>query len=149
MTIDLKGSEILSAEDLKSRAMTRLAAQGLGLAERLANIERAVYALRGEYTPSAVDEAQIKAIGAMLLAEEAVYLQEKSNTALLAETISYEAAQARIALPTLVVGSEVTQEMVDADTAERAAQQAIIDQAGAAVVELAADRAAARAGVMP
>lgn len=131
--INLMGGTVLTAEDLKSRAMTRLAAQGLGMAERLANVERMAYAQAGLYTPSPAIQAQMDAIGQMLKAEELVYEQEKADTALLAETIDYEAAQRRLALP--VAGD-------DLDTAERASAQAVIDSVAAEVAALVAQRAA-------
>lgn len=140
MAIDLMSNTVYSLEDLKSRAMTRLAAHGLGLVERLANVERMVYAHAGAYLPTAEVQAQITAIGQMLIAEEAVYEQEKADTLLLAETLAYESAVDRLALSALVVGGEITQEQVDFDTDQRATAQVVVSGASQAVVALAAAR---------
>lgn len=132
MAIDLMKNTVYSLEDLKSRAITRLAAHGLGLAERLANVERMVYAHAGAYVPTAEVQAQIAAVGQMLIAEESVYEQEKADTLLLAAAIAYEQAGHRLALP-VVDGDE-------ADVAARQAARAVIDGAAQGVADLVALR---------
>lgn len=128
---------VLSREDLKSRACARLAADGLGLQERLANVERVAFMAAGLYTPDAATLAYLQSSAARLISEEATYNQEKSDMALLENVLAYENSQARLAQPAL------TQDDAgyDADVAERAAAQSVIDSASQSIITLSAQRA--------
>lgn len=152
--IDLNGNTTYTAEDLKSRWQARLAAQGLGLAERLANLERMVYTLSGFYKPSAIEQAQMQAIGTMLQAAEAEWQQEVSDNALLIATLEYEVAQKRLALPALLVadyppvdngqGGTIENPAITNDKEQRTAAQAIITAAPITVTALVAQRATSK-----
>ncbi|MDD5611986.1 MAG: hypothetical protein PHF75_02980 [Gallionella sp.] len=135
--IDLMGNTTYTADELKARSMSRLAAGGLGYPELVAMLCRAVFALRGEYSLDATTDAQITGIGQALTAEEQQYVDEIKDNDLLKQCLHYEDAQARLSWAA-TTGSAT-------DAAERAAAQAVVDAAPAPVSTLASTRAAARA----
>lgn len=141
--IDLtKEQHAYSKEELKARAMSRLSERGLGLAERLANLERIAYHLLDPVAHPLVDRSQVDIIGAMLTAVEAGYNVECADNVKLESALAYEVAERRLAWCVLVLSDTVTQEDVNRDAAERAAAQAIITGASIETVNLVVSRRA-------
>lgn len=138
----IKSTSAPTKEDLKARAMSRLSEQGLGLAERLANLERIAYYQLDPVRWPLADRMQVDAIGDALLQVDAEYTQECTDSRTLFEVLSVEAAQTRLAIPELMLSSTATQEQVDADSAERASAQAVIDSASAEVMAVVMARSA-------
>ena len=156
-------------EELKARAMSRLSERGLGLAERLANVERIVYSLLDPAGHAIADKAQVAAIGAALATAESGYNTEVSDNAKLATVLEYEAAVTRLAEPVesstdkdadgnllypdvpeldpttgKPTGKMLLNPAIVTDKAERKAATAVKTAATAATVKLAADRDASR-----
>ena len=89
--IDLiTATECLSKEQLKARAMSRLSESGLGLAERLANMERLAYYLLDPKAFPISDMAQCRAIGGILTQVEKEYTAECADNETLRVVIAYE-----------------------------------------------------------
>ena len=156
MAIDMNGNETYSKEQLKARAMARLSESGLGLAERLANIERIAYGLLDPIGHPLEDPEQVAAIGALLSTIEEAYEKDISDNALLESALAYEAAEARLAAPALTVtdypdvpdgetGKAVRNPVLVLDDSERAQAQAITDEAPLIVTDTVAARVLAAA----
>jgi len=154
--IDMMGNTTYTKEELKARAMSRTAMAGLGLAERLANIERIAYHLLDPKKHPLADPAQVAAIGDMLALQEADYDKEVADNDALKLALEHEAARDRLALPPLNpndypdvidpdTGSPVRNPALVEDDAERAAAQSVIDSASAGTIQLVTDRDAHRA----
>jgi len=159
--IDLMSNKTFTADQLKARAMARLSEQGLGLAERLANVERIVYSLLDPSGHALSDPTQVADIGAALATAESGYVQEAKDNALLIATIEHEAAVGRLAQPALLVADYPKVDAIDAttgkptgtktdapeivaDKAERKAAQATVKAVTAPVKALVAKRLKAR-----
>jgi len=159
--IDLLSNETFTTDQLKARAMARLAESGLGLAERLANVERVVYSLLDPSGHALSDPVQVAGIGAALAVAEGDYVQEANDNALLIATLKHEAAVDRLARPALLVadypkvdyidpltgkptGTKIDAPEIVADKAERKAAQATVKIVSAPVKALVAKRLKAR-----
>jgi hypothetical protein len=103
------------------------------------------------YTLSEDEQDEIVALAVVLREVQLAGRAAREDMALLAQTLDAEAAQARLARPqvepVLSEGEEpavLNQPELDADAAERAAVQALLDAAPQPVLDLMAARAAAR-----
>jgi len=169
--IDLMGNTTYTTEELKARAMARLSEQGLGLAERLANLERIAYSVLDPTGHPITDAAQVAGIGAALTAVEDSYKAEFVANGKLLTVIGYEKAQARVAVPALKAtdkdadgnllyplvdnsnpgGTTVlsTNPAIIADQADRTAAHVVVTRASVATKALAIKRAKAAIAVAP
>jgi hypothetical protein len=103
------------------------------------------------YDLSAGEQAEIASYASVCAVAQQAGRDARADMALLAQVLDAEAAQARLARPqvepVLSEGEEpavLNQPELDADAAERAAVQALLDAAPQPVLDLMAARAAAR-----
>ena len=144
--LDLERDRPFTDEELKARAMARLSAQGAGLAERLANVERLVYNLFDSDKYPLTKKEIVDTLGDILVAADAEYDAEKEQNKRLVKAVEYEQAQRRLAEPEKskedfpdVENSEggvVENPEIARDRQEREAAQRVIDTADASTIAL-------------
>ena len=137
--VNLMASDIWSDVDITNRTEAMLRAQFSLTDEQVLN-RKVTGAQLGIYQLTDADKAQVAAFAAATLASREAGDAARADMATLRQILDVEAAQRRLAAPEVQPevdgqGQVTNQDAVDADAAERAAAQAVVDAASPEVME--------------
>lgn len=157
--INMLGSDVWSEADIKVRLHAEIRSEFSEMTET--ELNRALQgAALGLHTLTAEEQQTLMGFKAATDRASALGVAARADRSLLADAMSHEAAQARLALAPYLdpapdadaLPVEVDLEhaaRVAADLQSRAAAQAVIDAASAGVIALCAERAASRVTIVP
>ena len=137
--VNLMASDLWSEADITNRTEAMLRAQFSLIDEQVLN-RKVTGAQLGIYQLTDADKAQVAAFAAATVASREAGDAARADMVTLRQILDVEAAQRRLAEPEVQPeideqGQVVNQDAVDADVAERAAAQAVVDAASPEVME--------------
>lgn len=141
--VELMGNVRWSEVDIVGR-MEAMIREHCSATEEMILHRKMIGALYGFYTLTAQEQAEVAAYAQVCGAAQLAGRAARDDMVLLLQAISVEAAQARLSLPAVEPGPDGEDNGSAADAQERASAQAVVDGASQAVLDLVAQRAAAR-----
>lgn len=136
--VNMLANDVWSDQDITNRTEAMVRAV-VPLADELVLNRKVQGAALGEYTLTAEDQAQMALLAQAGLAAQQAGIEARADMALLMDVLAVEAAEARLAQPPVAPeldeeGNVTHQGAIDTDVEERAAAQAVVDDASEEVM---------------